>query len=186
MSRTKRSEKVQEEREKQREFKREQQTIQQAFNADSELDRTFIEEILSSDDVTAGSADDLQEVTVAKIKSLMGRDPILANMTSAQEHDIRFKLEVLKYKVLGSHPPDDSSIKGKTRAFLYDDPMEQLEPLTQQERILIDEFFETLKTRATRGREGFERKQINTRIAQTRTEQDSNNSQKGGFTGLFD
>jgi len=92
----------------------------------------------------------------------------------------------LKYKVIGCHPPDNSAITGKTRAFLYDDPMEELEPLTQQERILIDEFFETLKTRATRGREGFERKQINTRIAQTRTEQESSNDNKGGFRGLFE
>lgn len=172
-------EEVQEERERQRQFQREQATVQEAFRQDGGVDRSFIEEILSSDDISAGDADDLQEVTIAKIQSLVGRDPVLANYTDAQEHDIRYKLEVLKYKVIGCHPPDSSQITGAVRAFLYDDEMEELEPLTQQERVLIDEFFEALKTRATRGREGFERKQINTRIAQTQTEQQSNDQNDG-------
>lgn len=179
------TEDIQRERERQRDFQREQQTIQEAFNQNGDVDRTFIEEILSSEDIKAGDATDLQEVTIAKIQSLIGRDPILANYTGAQEHDIRFKLEVLKYKVLGCHPPDESVIAGGVRAFLFDDEMEELKPLTQQERVLIDEFFEALKTRATRGREGFERKQINTRIAQTQTQQQNSESNKS-FRGLFD
>lgn len=167
------TEDIQRERKKSREHDEEMATLQAAFNANDGMDPSFVEQILSSDDVKAGDASDLQEVTIAKIQSLMGRDPLLANYTKAQEHDIRFKLEVLKYKILGVHPPDDSAVTGATRAFLYDDEMEELQPLSQQERILIDEFIETVKTRATRGREGFERQQLNTKIAESRSQNQS-------------
>lgn len=176
---------IQEERRRQRDFQREQQTIQQAFSRGGELDRTTIEQILSSDDIIEGSADDLQDVTITKIQSTLSKNTMLANLTSAQEHDKRYWLDVQKYKVLGSHPPDDSCIKGPVRAFLWDDPMEELEPLTPQERLIIEDFFSVLKDMVTRGRDGFERKQINTSIA--RSEQASNNDgkKKGGLKGLF-
>jgi hypothetical protein len=74
------------------------------------------------------------------------------------------------------HPPEESCITGATRAFLYDDEMEELQPLTQQERLVIDEFIETIKAMVTRGRGGFERKQMNTSIAQTETKKESTQS----------
>jgi len=110
---------------------------------------------------------------------------VLGNLTEAQEHDARHKLEVMKLKVLGMHPPPDSGIQGRYRAFLLDDEDEALDALTQQERILIDELFETLKTRFTRGRGGFERELIETNIARTETGQDESEDDSGGLTGLF-
>lgn len=172
------------EREREREHEQKQRSLQNAFNQDGGLDRNFIDELLKSDDLTTGEADDLQEVTVAKIQNMLSRDWVLANLTSAQEHDIRYKLEVIKHKVYGMHPPQESAITGKTRAFLYDDAMEELQPLSPQERVLIDDLFESLKGRITRGRDGFERKQMNTNIAETKTHRGDDDS-GGGLSGLF-
>jgi hypothetical protein len=108
---------------------------------------------------------------------------VLANLTDAQEHDKRFWLEVQKIKVKGAHPPEDSAITGPALAFFSNDEMEELKPLTQQERLLIDDFFETMKDRATRGRGGFERKQINTNIS--RAETDDEGDDRDGKRGLF-
>lgn len=170
------------ERKRERQHQREQQTLQQAFNQNGQMSKNFIAELLDKDDL---QTDGLQEVTVSKIQNLLSRDWVLGNLTDAQEHDIRFKLEVMKYKILGMHPPEESVITGKTRAFLFDDEMEELLPLTQQERFLIDELIETLKARATRGRQGFERKQMNTNIAETRTQKDNQEEKSGGLRGLF-
>lgn len=174
---------LKEERERNREFQEDQQRIAQAFNDQGELSLGFIQEILDNDDVRVGDHNDLQDATVAKIQSMLSKQWVLANLTSAQENDARFKLEVIKMKILGGHPNEDSTIRGPTRAFLFDDSMENLEPLSTQERLLVDELIETIKARITRGREGFERKQMNTSIA--RSEKPEKEESKGGFKSLF-
>jgi len=174
-----------EQREHERTMREKQAAMQEAFGGGDGLSRTAIEGMLSAEDISVGGPDDLQEKTVAKIQSLLSRDWVLANLTEAQEHDARHKLEVMKLKVLGMHPPPDSGIQGRYRAFLLDDEDEALDALTQQERILIDELFETLKTRFTRGRGGFERELIETNIARTETGEDEPEDDSGGLTGLF-
>jgi hypothetical protein len=127
----------------------------------------------------------LQDATVAKINNLLSRDWVVSNLTDAQEHDIRMKLEVVKLKVLGMHPPGQSHNTGKLRAFLLDDQDARLKPLTPEERILIDELFETIKARITRGRGGFERELMRTNIARSETAVDEEDSEAGGLRGLF-
>lgn len=186
-----RAQKVIEEREKQqqkqqemkKDLQREQGALREAFNQNGKLSGDFIRELLSDDDMAVGDGTQLQTRTVAKIQNMLSRDWVLGNLTEAQENDIRYKLEVMKLKVIGMHPPEESVITGKVRAFLMDDKEEELEPLTQQQRVLIDELFETLKARLTRGREGFEREQMNTNIA--RTETGSDDEDDGGGVGLF-
>jgi len=174
-----------EQREHERTMREKQAAMQEAFGGADGISKTAIEGMLSAEDISVGGPDDLQEKTVAKIQSLLSRDWVLANLTEAQEHDARHKLEVMKLKVLGMHPPPDSGIQGQYRAFLLDDEDENLNALTQQERILIDELFETLKTRFTRGRGGFERELIETNIARTETGEDEPEDDSGGLTGLF-
>jgi hypothetical protein len=163
----------QQEKEKQRnhqeQMTKKEAALRKAFNADGEDSDAIIEQLLSSEDLEAGGPGTLQEPTVAKIKNLMSRDWVVANLTDAQEHDIRHKLEVLKLKVIGMHPPQESAVEGELRAYLLDDRDERLRPLTAEERVLIDELFETLKARITRGRQGFERELMRTNIARSET-----------------
>jgi hypothetical protein len=174
---------AQKERERERKHQEDQRRIAAAFNDQGELSAGLIEELLDSDDVRVGDHSDLQEATVGKIQSMLSKQWMLANLTDAQEHDIRFKLEVVKLKILGAHPPENSTITGPTRAFLYDDEMENLKPLSTQERLLIDELIETIKAMCTRGREGFERKQMNTSIA--RSESEDGEEEESGFKSLW-
>jgi predicted transcriptional regulator len=165
--------------------------LQQAFNEDGSMSRNFITELLSTDEITAGGAPDandegqLHEKTVAKLQNMLTRDWVLANMTEAQEHDIRYKLEVMKYKIIGTHPHEGAVADGKARAFLFGVDDEELESLSTQQRLLIDEFIEALKGRLTRGRGGFERKQMNTSIAETRSQSEEQEREDGALTGLF-
>lgn len=177
------AEERQHQRKHQKEMAHEQGALQEAFNSEGQLGEAFIREIVSNDDLEPGTPEGLQDETITKIQNLISRDWVLANLTEAQEHDARWKLEALKLRIYGMHPPQQSYFTGDARAFLMDDKSEALNPLTQQERVLIDEFLETVKARFTRGRGGFEREQMNTNIARTETggEEESNN---GGW-GLF-
>lgn len=172
----------QEERQRDREHQEDQQLLQQAFNQQGNLSRGWMQEILNTDDLE----DKLQESTIKKIQSMLNKQWFLANLTDAETHDRVYKLDVIKLKILGEHPPQESSITGDARAFIYDDEWERLEPLTPLERNSIDQVITTMKNAVTRSRDGFERKQINTNIARTESESaKQTEDSKGTLTGLF-
>jgi hypothetical protein len=162
---------------------RQKEELRQAFNAEPEDGKAFIDQLISSQDLEGGRPEALQDQTVSKIRNLLSRDWVVANLTDAQEHEIRHRLEVLKLKVLGMHPPPESYNAGELRAFLLDDEDERLRPLTDEERVLIDELFETVKARITRGRGGFERELMRTNIARSETAVDEDTEQSSG--GIF-
>lgn len=166
-------------RQEERAEEKEQRRLQQAFNADGKLDKGWMREILNTDDLE----DHLDPYELKKVRALINRQWVLANLTDAQTHDRWYKLEVMKLKIYGSFPPDESAFQGPMRAFLYDDEMEQLESLTAEQRNTIDQIIASLQNMLTRSKEGFERKQINTNIARTEREQAENDS--GGKLGLF-
>jgi|APHM01.1.fsa_nt_gi hypothetical protein len=165
---------------------RQKQELQRAFSGETEDGKAFIDQLISAQDLEGGHAEALQEGTVAKIRNLLSRDWVVSNLTDAQEHEIRHRIEVLKIKVLGMHPPPESYNTGDLRAFLLDDRDAKLQPLTDEERVLIDELFETVKARITRGRGGFERELMRTNIARSETAVDEQEEQGGGsiFGGL--
>lgn len=169
------------ERKKEREFQREQQFLTQAFNQKGNLDRGWMREILDTEDLEKH----LQEHTITKIQGLLNKDWVLSNLTDAETHDRKHKLKVMELKILGQHPPSESAIVGPMRAFLYDDPTEDLWPLTAQERQTIDQIITTLQNRVTRSRGGFERKQQQTSIARTESESNKESNEGGRLKGLF-
>jgi len=169
------------ERERQRKHQQDQQRIQQAFNASGELKKSWMEEVLDVEEIE----DNLQKNTIKHIQAMINKQWILSNLTKAETHDRVFKLEVMKLKILGTHPPDGSLVQGKVRAFLYDDKFEQLESLSARERNQIDQIITGLQNMVTRSRDGFERKQINTSIAVSESGEEEQSDGSGSWGGLF-
>lgn len=168
------------ERERQREHQKEQRALQEAFNQQGQLARGWMERVLDVDHLE----EHLNENTIRKIQGMLNLQWVLANLSDAETHDRIYWLEVQKYKIFGEHPPDESAITGATRAFLLDDPQEELPPLTAAERNQIDQIIQTLKNMVTRSRGGFEREQINTNIARTESQQEKDEN-GGRLDGLF-
>jgi len=161
---------------------REKMELQQAFNTSGELDRGWMREILNTDDLE----EKLQPNTVTKIQAMLNRQWIIANLTEAETHDRIWWLEAQKYKIYAEHPRSDTGVEGPMRAFLMDDNVEQLRPLSARERNAIDQVVNGLKNMVTRARGGFERQQINTNIARTETGEDQSNEGGGGMLGFFE
>jgi len=167
-------------RKKERDEAKEQRRLEQAFNQQGELDRGWMKEILNTDDLEQH----LDQFELNKVRALINRQWVLANLSEAQTHDRWYKLEVMKYKIYGSFPPDESAIQGPVRAFVYDDEYEKLNSLTAEQRTAIDQIILSLQNMVTRSTDGFERKQINTNIARTERE-DGDGDDSGGRLGLF-
>jgi hypothetical protein len=170
------------ERERQREHQSEQQRLQQAFNQNGDLDKGWLDELLTTEDLE----DELDTYQIRKIRALINKQAVLSKLSKAQVHDRWYKLEVIKFKILAEFPPEESAIQGRIRAFLKDDPYEELNALTAEERTAIDQIIMTLQNMVTRSSDGFERKQINTNIAKTESETQNRSEDNGGmFSGLF-
>jgi len=173
-------------REKQRDFQREQQREQQAlreaFNAQGELDKGWMREILDTEDLQ----EHLNQYEIDKVRALINKQWVLANLSEAQTHDRWHKLDVMKLKVYGAFPPGETPIQGPARAFMLDDETEVLMALSAEQRAVIDQIFTSLQNMTTRSTDGFERKQTNTSIARTETEQNSSDDDSdGSLRGLF-
>jgi len=169
------------ERERERGHKREQQRLQQAFNQEGNLDKGWMREILNTDDLE----EYLNQYELDKVRALINRQWVLTNLDDAQTHDREYWLEVMKFKIYGEFPPDESEIQGPLRAVLYNDETEVLESLTAEQRNVIDQLIMSLRNMVNRSTDGFERKQINTNIARTEREDTENGDDGGKTLGLF-
>lgn len=169
-------EQVLDEQRRQRDHQRHMQQLQ--FNEEGQLSREFLESMIDTST--------LQAKTLTKLRNYLSRQWMLSNLNEAEAHDQRWKLEVMKIKIMGMHPPDDSVITGATRAFLLDDEAEELDPIGAAERVEIDALFDTLKALITRSRGGFERVQLNTEVRESKTESRTpTGDEPGGLRGLF-
>lgn len=171
-------ERQEQQKEKQRDFQKEQQRLQQAFNQNGELSKGWMHEILSTEDLE----NKLDEFELDKIRALINKQWMLGNLSEAQTHDRWYKLEVMKIKIYGEFPPGESAIQGPVRAFLYDDPKEELTALTPEQRNAVDQIILSLQNMVTRSTDGFERKQVNTSIARSETEDGTGDEESGGLS----
>jgi len=134
----------------------ETESLRKAFNDDGQLSRGWMREILDVEDLEQ----QLQPQMIEKIQGLINKQWMLANLTDAETHDRIYKLDVMKIKLYGEAPPEESELVGPIRAVVYDDPGEDIMPLTSAERNTIDQIIMTLQNMTTRSRGGFEREQI--------------------------
>lgn len=170
------------ERERQRDFEERQRLTQQAFNAEGDMRRSWMRDVLDVDDLE----EKLQPATVKKVRGLLNKQWLLANLNDGQAHDRWYELEVMNLKVLGQHPPPESSIVGPMRAFLFDDESEGLWALTSQERTAIRQIVMSVQNMSTRSRNQSERRLITTSIARTERESDGQREKGSRFRlGLF-
>jgi len=79
------------------------------------------------------------------------------------------------------HPSQDSVIEGKFRAYVYDDPGNTLTSLTQQEKLIVDQFFEGIHKRVTRARGMKQQEILRTQIQQSVTGDLGENGSSGGL-----
>jgi len=159
---------------------KEQRKLEKAFNQDGDLSADWLRELLETKDLQAN----LDEYEIRKIRGMINKQWMLGNLSEAQVHDRWYKLEVMKLKILGSFPPEESVVQGPIRAALYDDEYEMLESLTPEQRNAIDQIIATLQNMVTRSKGGKERELIDTSIAKTETEPREDNDGGKRF-GLF-
>jgi hypothetical protein len=123
---------------------------------------------------------DLDEGSKDLLKNLVSKDWVLANFEPAEVNEFKFRLEIRKLLYSALHPAEDCLVTGEWRAYINDDPDDQLTPLSQQEQMIVDGLFQGLFARITRGREGFQQEMLRTQIREQR-QAIADETQRGGL-----
>lgn len=111
---------------------------------------------------------------------------ILGNISDAEYHDIKWFMQGIFLKIKGAFPPKKSCVTGDVRAFVLDDSTENLEPLSDQQRIIIAEMIKGTTMIASRSKGGFQQ-EMNVKsisVSEVMDNSEDDKKRKGGL-GLF-
>lgn len=126
-----------------------------AASAEEPMDEGYIRETIESN---------LQDPTVDMLSNLMSRDFLLANFTEAGLHEYRWLTRVMIKEVESFHPNPDSLFQGEVRAAAFDDPDQNISPLSERQKAQIEQFVMDVTARATRGKDGWQQEMYNKTI----------------------
>lgn len=126
----------------------------------------------------------LSQGTITVLDNLLTQDFVLGNVTDAEYNELKWLTRLTSRKVFAMHPRHDSALVGERRAFLLDDPDETLEPLTEQEKITIENFIRGVFMRASRARDGWQQEQMSKTYTVSEIRDEDDNDDKL-MKGLF-
>jgi len=160
-------------REEQRE-EREHNTNLSAAQAQAEqpMDKAYIDKMTDHQ---------LSQGTVDILSNLLDQDFLLGNMTDAEIHEYRWLARVLRLEVESLHPNQDSVFQNELRMIAFDDRAQNLPPLDDVDKAVIEQFLMAVIARATRGKDGWQQEMFNKTISASERREVSDDDNSGGF-----
>jgi hypothetical protein len=123
--------------------------------------------------------DELDDATVGMLRNMTSADFILSNFNEAEINEIKKLREITYKKVVAAHPSDSTIMQGNLREQIYDNGA-ALRPLSQNQKVLIDQYIRGAFARLVRSREGFQQEQFGKTISASETRQ-PNKDDSGGI-----
>lgn len=157
-------------REEQREDQLHQMNLSTA-EAERPMDRSYIHEMTDHN---------LQDPTVDMLGNMLDQDFLLGNLTDAEVHEYRWLARVMVLEIKSLHPAEESALTGRIRAVAFDDKDNAIDPLSERELAIVEQFIMGVIARATRGRGGWQQEMFNKTISASETRQVSDDDD-GGF-----
>lgn len=112
--------------------------------------------------------DELDAATVGMLRNMTSADFILSNFNDAEINEIKKLREITYKKVVAAHPHPKSIMQGELREEVYNDGA-KLEPLSENQKVLIDQYIRGAFARLVRSREGFQQDQFGKTISTSET-----------------
>jgi len=112
----------------------------------------------------------LSEAGIGMLRNMTSPDFILSNLEEPEIHEIKKLRQVTVKKIIAAHPNEDSIMKGDLREQVYEDGA-KLQPLTANQRVLIDQYVRGAYTRLARSRKGFQQEELGKTISASETRQ---------------
>lgn len=162
---------IQDQREAQEQMQDHSTNLQQAQTLAPDFNdrREYLEAVID---------DQLDDATVGMLRNMTSPDFILSNMNDAEITEIKKLRRITYKKVVAAHPNDDAIMQGDLREQVYENGA-ALEPLTQNQKVLIDQYIRGAFARLVRSRDGFQQEQFGKTISAS--ERKDNDSDNGGL-----
>jgi len=121
-----------------------------------------------ADDFESAKARYLEKLTktgmtdagISMLDNMVDRSFVLGNLTDAEVHEIKWRMHTMYLKIQAQFPPRRSDIQGPKRAFLYNDPDENLYALSDQQRHIIAQMIIGIHVYVSRSRDGFQQEMM--------------------------
>jgi hypothetical protein len=126
----------------------------------------------------------LDEASYELLQNLVSQDWLLGQYNESELLELKMDLLIIKEGFYAMHPSSDCVVTGEFREYVYDDPDESLEPLTQKARFQVETFFKAVWTRVTRGR-NFKQQEMLVKSINESFVQDGREESGGGILGRF-
>jgi len=117
------------------------------------------------------------------LANLLSRDWVLGNLTDEQVHEIKWELRIMREQFFAMYPDQDSGVTGSLRAFVHDKQSASLDPLTQQERHEVDQFFRGVWMRVSRASDMKQQELMATSISESYVQRGDTADGDGGIIG---
>lgn len=122
--------------------------------------------------------DGLDPATVGMLRNMTSADFILSNFNDAEINEIKKLREITYKKVVAAHPHQDAIMQGDLRAQVYENGT-KLTPLSQNQKVLIDQYLRGAFARLARSRDGFQQEQFGKTISASETRR-ADDDESGG------
>lgn len=137
------------------------ETVRQVFN------ETVLSELTGTD---------INTEPLEGLDVLFSKEDVLANLTNAELKEAVWDLRITENMFLWMHPPNESLVTGRFRAYVNDDPNDTLEPLSEQEKFRIRMAFRKARRRLTRSRGMKQQEVVRTEFKEHRRTDDTDES----------
>lgn len=119
---------------------------------------------------------DLNVSSTELLHNLLTKEAVLANLDEREVQEVVWDLRILENMYYWMHPPEESVVTGRVRAFVNDDASDTLEPLSDSERFEVFQLFKKLRMRVTRSRGMAQQEVVQTQIKEHRAKDDREES----------
>lgn len=181
------------ERERQREHQKEQQdkSFEQSLHKHGQQNAGNIDpgfQKFKADLLSELSETGMTDAGINRLSNLMDSVWVKANQTKDDIENFRWWLEYQFMLIENDFPHPDSNMQGPWRAFLADDPTENIYALNTRQKTILEQAKRTLKARITMSKDGFAVKEVGRARSESvvKKQDDEGDDGRRSITSIFD
>jgi hypothetical protein len=126
----------------------------------------------------------LDSHTAELLDNMLSPDFVMSRISEAEKDEMKWLVRLEAEKIKAMHPPQNSPVSGDRRKMLYDDEDAQLEPLSDQQKQMLDMAVWDVFFRIARSVGGWQQEELSSQYKVSRVE-DEQGDDGGRLGGLF-
>jgi hypothetical protein len=126
----------------------------------------------------------LDDTSAGMVNNMLSPDFVMSRISEAEKDEMKWLVRLEAEKIKAMHPPQNSPVAGDRRKMLYDDEDAQLEPLSDQQKQMLDMAVWDIFFRIARSVGGWQQEELSSQYKVSRVE-DEQGDDSGRLGGLF-